>query len=139
MATYYSLQVVETITQIAEGIVKTMLPIQEWVKDLALIPKTRVVQAQMVVHRVTYMGQHSCLSSLPRKEELQNRVTSAGQNLPSGSWYNCQYQAKGCGIYKLSMTVQAEILTQECNVACILPWRADLPVLVPVRHLFYSS
>ena len=34
--------------------------------------------------------------------------------------------------------VQAEVLTQDKNVACILPWRADLPLLVPLKHLYYS-
>lgn len=76
LVTYSALQVVEPITQTAEVIVKTMPPIQGWVEDLALIPKTGVVQAQMVVHWVTCMGQCSCLSSSPLKEELQNCVTS---------------------------------------------------------------
>ena len=34
LATYSALQVVEQITQTAEVIVKTTLPIQGWVKDL---------------------------------------------------------------------------------------------------------
>lgn len=34
--------------------------------------------------------------------------------------------------------IQAEVLTQDRNTACILPWRADLPLLVPIKHLFYS-
>jgi len=34
--------------------------------------------------------------------------------------------------------VQAEILTQDCNTSCILPWRVNLLVLVPVKHVFYS-
>jgi len=34
--------------------------------------------------------------------------------------------------------VQAEVLTQDKNMACILPWRADLPILVPLKHLYYS-
>ena len=34
--------------------------------------------------------------------------------------------------------VQAEVLTQDRNMACILPWRADLPLLVPLKHLYYS-
>ena len=34
--------------------------------------------------------------------------------------------------------VRAEVLTQDKNVACILPWRADLPLLVPLKHLYYS-
>jgi len=33
---------------------------------------------------------------------------------------------------------QAEIMTKHHNCTCILPWRADLPVLVLVKHLFYS-
>ena len=34
--------------------------------------------------------------------------------------------------------VEAEVLTQDKNVACILPWRAELPLLVPLKHLYYS-
>ena len=34
--------------------------------------------------------------------------------------------------------VQAEVLTQDGNMACILPWRADFPLLVPMKHLSYS-
>ena len=34
--------------------------------------------------------------------------------------------------------VQAKALTQDRNTACILPWRADLPLLVPLKHLCYS-
>ena len=37
-----------------------------------------------------------------------------------------------------SAPVQAEVLTQDRNTACILPWRADLPILVPLKHLYYS-
>lgn len=32
--------------------------------------------------------------------------------------------------------VQAEVLTQDRNAACILPWRADLLLLMPVKHLY---
>ena len=49
LADYSALQVVEPITQTAEIIVKTTLPIQGWVKDLTHLPKMGVVQAQMVV------------------------------------------------------------------------------------------
>ena len=34
--------------------------------------------------------------------------------------------------------VQAEVLTQDRNTACILPRRADLSLLVPLKHLDYS-
>ena len=34
--------------------------------------------------------------------------------------------------------VQTEVLTQDRNMACVLPWRADLPLLVPLKHLYYS-
>ena len=34
--------------------------------------------------------------------------------------------------------VQAEVLTQDRNTAFIFPWRADLPLLVPLKHLYYS-
>ena len=34
--------------------------------------------------------------------------------------------------------VQAELLTQDRNTACILPWRADLPLLLPLKHLYFS-
>ena len=34
--------------------------------------------------------------------------------------------------------VQAKVLTQDRNTACILPCRADLPLLVPLKHLNYS-
>ena len=37
---YSALQAVEPITQMAEVIVKTTLPIQGWVKDLTHLPKT---------------------------------------------------------------------------------------------------
>lgn len=33
---------------------------------------------------------------------------------------------------------QAEVLTQERNMACILPRRADLPLWVPLKYLYYS-
>ena len=49
LAAYSSLQAVELISQTAEIIVKTTLPIQGWVKDLTHLPKMGVVQAQMVV------------------------------------------------------------------------------------------
>ena len=39
LATYSALQAMEPITQTAEVIVKTTLPIQEWVKDLSHLPK----------------------------------------------------------------------------------------------------
>lgn len=42
------LQVVELITQTAEIVVKTTLPIQGWVKDLTHISKTGVAQVQTV-------------------------------------------------------------------------------------------
>ena len=48
LAAYSPLQVVEPITQTAEVIVKTTLPIQGWVKDLTHLPKTGVAQAQTV-------------------------------------------------------------------------------------------
>ena len=34
--------------------------------------------------------------------------------------------------------VQTEVLTKDRNMACILPWRVDLPLLVPLKHLYYS-
>lgn len=40
-------------------------------------------------------------------------------------WYN----RLGCA------PIQAEILTQNMT---ILPWRADLPPFMPIKHLFYS-
>ena len=48
LAAYSTLQVVETITQMAEVIVKTTLPIQGWVKDLTHLPKMAVAQALTV-------------------------------------------------------------------------------------------
>ena len=71
LAAYSALQVVELITQTAEVIIKTTLPIQGWVKDLTHLPKTGVAQAQMVTRWVTYLSQRSSLSSSPLKEELQ--------------------------------------------------------------------
>jgi len=71
LATYSALQVVEPITQTAEVIVKTTLPIQGWVKDLTHVPKTRVAQSQTVARWVAYLSQRSRLSSSPLKEELQ--------------------------------------------------------------------
>ena len=68
LATYSALQVVEQITQTAEVIVKTTLPIQEWVKDLTHIPKTGVAQSQTVVCWVTYLSKRSRLPSSPLKE-----------------------------------------------------------------------
>ena len=71
LAAYSALQVVELITQTAEVIIKTTLPIQGWVKDLTHLPKTGVAQAQMVARWVAYLSQRSSLSSSPLKEELQ--------------------------------------------------------------------
>ena len=34
--------------------------------------------------------------------------------------------------------VQAEVLTQDRNMACILLWKTDLPLLVPLKHLYSS-
>ena len=34
--------------------------------------------------------------------------------------------------------VEAEVLTQDKNIACILPWKADRALLVPLKHLYYS-
>jgi len=48
LAAYSALQAVEPITQTAEVIVKTTLPIQGWVKDLTHFPKTGVALAQTV-------------------------------------------------------------------------------------------
>ena len=48
LAAYSTLQAVEPITQTAEIIVKTTLPIQGGVKDLTHLPKMGVAQAQMV-------------------------------------------------------------------------------------------
>ena len=71
LATYSALQAVEPITQTAEVIVKTTLPVQGWVKDLTHIPKTGVAQSQTVARWVAYLSQRSRLSSSPLKEELQ--------------------------------------------------------------------
>ena len=71
LAAYLALQMVELITQAAEIIVKTTLPIQEWVKDLTHLPKMVMAQAQMVARWVTYHSQRSSLSSSPLKEKLQ--------------------------------------------------------------------
>ena len=43
-------------------------------------------------------------------------------------WYRCPGHT----------LVQAKVLTQDRNMACVLPWRADLPLLVPLKHLYYS-
>ena len=48
LAAYSALQAVEPITQTAEVIVKTTLPIQGWIKDLTHLPKTGVAQVQTV-------------------------------------------------------------------------------------------
>ena len=71
LAAYSVLQAVEPITQTAEVIIKTTLPIQGWVKDLTRLPKTGVAQAQTVARWVAYLSQRSSLSSSPIKEELQ--------------------------------------------------------------------
>ena len=71
LAAYSPLQVVEPITQTAEVIVKTTLPIQGWVKDLTHLPKMGVAQGQTVARWVTYLSQRSSLSSSPLKGELQ--------------------------------------------------------------------
>ena len=63
LAAYSALQAVE-LTQMAEIIVKTTLPIQGWVKDLTHLPKTEVAQARWD----TYLRQRSSLSSSPLKE-----------------------------------------------------------------------
>lgn len=67
LATYSALQVVEPITQTAEVIVKTILLIQGWIKDLTYIPSTRVAQSQTVAHWVAYLSQRSHLSLSPLK------------------------------------------------------------------------
>jgi len=41
----------------AKVVVKTVLPIQGWVKDTSHIPKTGVAQAQTVAHWITCMEQ----------------------------------------------------------------------------------
>ena len=71
LAAYSPLQVVEPITQTAEVIVKTTLPIQGWVKDLTHLPKMGVAQGQTVARWVTYLSERSSLSSSPLKGELQ--------------------------------------------------------------------
>jgi len=71
LAAYSALQVVELITQAAEIIAKSTLPIQRWVKDLTHLPKTGVAQAQTVARWVAYLSQRSSLSSSPLKDELQ--------------------------------------------------------------------
>ena len=71
LAAYSALQVVELITQTAEVIIKTTLPIQGWVKDLTHLPKTGVAQAQAVSQWVAYLSQRSSLSSSPLKKEFQ--------------------------------------------------------------------
>ena len=48
LAAYSALQVIESITQMAEIIDKATLLIQGWVKDLTHLPKMRVAQAQRV-------------------------------------------------------------------------------------------
>ena len=48
LASYSALQAVEPVTQTAEVIVKTTLPIQGWVRDLTHLPKMGVAQAQTV-------------------------------------------------------------------------------------------
>lgn len=50
---------------------KTTLPIQEWVKDLAHNPKTEVAQALIIACWAASLGQCHHLSSLPLEEELQ--------------------------------------------------------------------
>lgn len=42
LPTYSAFLAVEPVTQTAKAVVKTMLPVQEWVKDLAHIPNTGV-------------------------------------------------------------------------------------------------
>uniref|UniRef100_A0A669QJJ3 ribonuclease H n=1 Tax=Phasianus colchicus TaxID=9054 RepID=A0A669QJJ3_PHACC len=81
LAAYSALQAVEPITQTAEVIVKTTLPIQGWVKDLTHLPKTGVAQAQTVARWVAYLSQRSSLSSSPLKEELQK--------IPGPVTYHC--------------------------------------------------
>lgn len=54
-AIHSALQVKEPITQTAKVIIKTALPIQEWVKDLMHIPKTGVAQIETVACWVTVM------------------------------------------------------------------------------------
>lgn len=71
LAAYFVLQVVELITQTAEIVVKTTLPIQGWVKDLTHISKTGVAQVQTVAWWVAYLSQWSSLCSSSLKEEVQ--------------------------------------------------------------------
>lgn len=71
LAAYWALQALEPITQTAEVIVKTTLPIHLWVRDLTLLPKTGVAQAQMVARWAVYLNQRSSLSSSLLKEEWQ--------------------------------------------------------------------
>jgi len=63
-AAYSPLQAVEPITQTDEVIVKTTLPVQEWVKDLTYLPMTGVAQAQTVAQWVACLSQRSSLSSI---------------------------------------------------------------------------
>ena len=74
LTTYSALQAVEPITQTAEIVVKTMLPIQGWVKDLSHLPKTGVAQALSVACLVTFLSQRNHLSLSPFKEELQKTL-----------------------------------------------------------------
>ena len=60
----------------------------------------------------------------PLVPDIVMQPQTSGQNV----WYRWPGHAP----------VQAEVLTQDKNVACILPWRADLPLLVPLKHLYCS-
>ena len=71
LAAYSALQVIESITQMAEIIDKATLLIQGWVKVHTLLLKTGVVQAQTVARWVACLSQRISLSSSPLKEELQ--------------------------------------------------------------------
>ena len=61
LAAYSALQAVEPITQTAEVIVKTTLPIQGWIKDLTHLPKMGAAQAQTVARWVAYLRQRRSL------------------------------------------------------------------------------
>ena len=57
------------------------------------------------------------ISTPPMVPDIVMQLQTSGQKI----WYRWLGHAP----------VQAEVLTQDRNMACILPWRADLPLLYP--------
>lgn len=83
----------------------------------------------IVVNTLVFTAKGTLIMSLgqirtsPLVPDIAMQLQISGQKL----WYRQPGHAP----------VQAEVLTQDMNIACILPWRADLPLLVSLKHLYY--